>query len=121
MNKIATDVNVAIKQVEQLFSPVVEAAIISICPALGAPVIKQIVDVFEKLAEDKITKYAETGATFVVIDVQVAQENTRLGRAEAALALAISSGNQTAIAAAKKEFDNAQSALVNDDGSASPQ
>lgn len=103
-----------------MISPVVEAAVIAVCPELGIPVVKQIVAEFEHLAEDKLAKLAETGATFVIIDFQAANENTRLGRAMAALAVAIRSGDPAAIAAAKKEYDDAQSALVNDDGSAPP-
>lgn len=120
MNKTAERANQFIKAIEEMVQPIVEAAVIAAAPEIGLPVVKQIVAAVEHALEDKLTKYVELGTTFIIIDAQVEGENTRLGKAQNDLILAIQSGNMAAIDAAQKEFDDAQSALTHDDGSASP-
>lgn len=74
-------------------------------------------DVVENVIEDKATALIETGVDFQIIDHQTQAENTRMGKAQAALENAIESGDQVRIDAAQKEYDDANSALLNDDGS----
>lgn len=101
-NPVATKVNSTIKNIELALEPLIEAYLISVVPALGIPVIKQIAAGLEEIIENKLTKYIEQGATDIVIDAQVESEVSNLG-----------SGGTS-------ESSAAQDALVADDGIARP-
>lgn len=120
-NTAATQANKLLKSLENVLVPIAEAAIITAVPELGIPVVKQISQAIEVALADKLTKLAETGVTFLVIDVQTANENLNMHTAVALLARAVQSGDPNAIAKAKAQFDEAQDALASDDGSATPQ
>ena len=117
VNKAAQLANSIIKGIEAALEPAIEAALIAAVPALGLPVVKQVVGEIEKIIEDKITVYLETGADFVIIDMQTNAENSNLAAARAAYIRALHTNDPAQIAAARKAYDVAQSALANDDGS----
>jgi hypothetical protein len=98
----------------------IEAAIVAAVPALGLPVIKQLVDEVESILENAITKYIETGADFIIIDNQTSGENHDVVAAKYALDLAFARGDGAAIMAARKALTDAEDALTSDDGSATP-
>lgn len=98
--------------------PVIQTIIIGYVPALGLPIIKQISGEIEAAIENYITKQAEIGVDFAVIDTQTDQEDSKIQEAQKALNLANASGNAQAIAAAQEEFQDAESGVANDDGAA---
>lgn len=120
-NQAIAQANTIIKDIENMVVPIVENAVISACPTLGAPVVKQISEAVEQALADKLTKYLETGADFEVIDLQTGAEKDEISSELAAVIAAEKSGDPNAIQQAIAAYQKAQSALVNDDGSGSPQ
>lgn len=118
VNQAAKTANTILKQIEGAVSPLIEAEIISAVPELGLPVIKQIVGKIESIIEDKLTSYLETGADFLIFDIQTKTENSALVNARNAYLVALHTGNANAIASARRIYVQAQSAVANDDGSA---
>lgn len=129
VNTTATLLNDAIKEVESLLAPAIKtatiAAIDAAVPELALPIVDDIVNAAvgaaESVIENYLTKIVETGTTFLVVDVQTGEENETIVEARKAFILALASGNAEAIAQAKENYANAQSSLVRDDGSATPQ
>lgn len=120
-NKTADAVNTGIKVLENAGVAAVESLIIADYPFLGFIGIKQIWEgLFEWIA-GYFCKVAETGATFAVIDIQVDLEKSKLSTALKNLIAAEKSGDQNAIKAAVKAYADANSSLLHDDGSATPQ
>jgi len=99
-NKTLNEVNEIIKGIENTCLPLIEGVIIAHVPALGLPVVKQISESIEQIIANYLTKWAETQADFAIIDVQVDQEQSNLQKAKS-----------------DADFQKAQSALINDDGS----
>lgn len=120
-NQAAADADKLIKLVEGILVPIAENAIVAAVPALGLPIVKQIVDVITQALSDDLTQLAETGVTFGIIDNQVSNEEDNITSATAALEAAQTSGDSNAIAKANAEEDAAAQALINSDGSATPQ
>lgn len=118
-NQTANTVNDVVSVAGNTIVSVVEAMIIADVPALGFPVIKQIWEAFFSWIAAYFIRAAETGATFGVIDAQVATEVTTLSTALGALILAEKIGDAAQIKAAIQNYANAQSTLTHDDGSAS--
>ena len=121
VNKAAQTANSIIKGIEQVVEPLIQAAIITAVPELGLPVIKQITGEIEKIIEDKLTVCLETGADFIIIDMQTSGENNTLVSARAAYIKALQSNDPNTIAVARRTYDEAQSAVAQDDGSSKPQ
>lgn len=117
-NSAAQAANAIIKGIETALEPEIQAAIIAAVPTLGLPVVKQLIDEIETIIENKITVYLETGADFIIYDLQTTTENINVVAARAAYMRALQSGNQAAIAAARITYDHAVSAVANDDGGA---
>jgi hypothetical protein len=120
-NPLATKIDGLIKNLEATLGAEIEAYLVAQVPALGLPVIKQLADAIEKLIEDKITVYIETGATEIVIDGQTNSEKESLENAQNDVEKAVISGDPQALASAEKEYQDAQNALVADDGVSPPQ
>lgn len=96
----------------------VEALIIADQPWLGWPFIAQLWQIPFGWLASYFTDAAKIGVTFGVIDLQVGQEETQLSKALQALITAEKSGDPIAIQKAIKDYADAQSALIHDDGSA---
>jgi hypothetical protein len=120
VNHTATQADKMVKTIENILVPIAENAIITACPEMGLPVVKQITEIIEQALADKFTKLAETGVTFAVIDMQVEHEDSNVSDALNALALAYKNGDKDAIVQALKNYADATSAVDHDDGSASP-
>ena len=120
-NQTATEVNSVIKSSGGTIVTVTEGLIVADVPWLGTPIVKQIWEAIFNWIASYFIKAAQTGATFAVIDVQVDSEESNISKALSALVAAEKSGDQNAIQTAIKNYQLAQSAIVNDDGSASPQ
>lgn len=128
-NPTATTVNQTINDIvgiaEQTAITAAETALDTAAPIFALPVIKQASD----LAIEEIVKYVgndvnislQNIGTFIVIDTQVAGEESGISQALAALMVAEKSGDPNAIKQAIQNYANAQSALTHDDGSAPPQ
>lgn len=121
VNTAAQEANSIEKTVEKILVPVAESAIQTAVPELALPVVKQIVDAIVSGVADKLTKLEELGTTFIIIDAQTWSEHHNMAEALRALIAARKSGDQNAIQKATADFQAAQSALVTDDGSATPQ
>lgn len=120
-NATATTVDAGIKAAGSGIVGVAEGMIIAAQPWLGWPGIKQIWEALFSWIASYFEKAAATGATFVVIDVQVGSEETKMSAALAALVAAEKSGNADAIKTAIQVYANTQSTLVHDDGSSTAQ
>ena len=116
-NKVAGTVNKIIKAGENAAVDSVEALIVADVPALGFPVLKQLWQALFGWIAAYFVKIAETGVTFVVIDLQVGHEESKMSAALAALVAAEKTGNADEIKKAIAVYAEAQSALVHSDGS----
>jgi hypothetical protein len=117
-NAPATNTDNTIKTVGDDIIQIVEDAILSDVPALGFPVLKQIWEALFTWISGYFIRAAETGATFIIIDHEVSGEETSLSQALQALIAAEKTGDQNAIKTAIENYAKAQSALINDNGSA---
>lgn len=125
-NQTATAVDSTIKDVmkeaESAAITAEETAIDSAVPALALPVIKQVVDEALTLGTDwigdNLSVALQEFGTFIVVDRQVAGEESGISKELGAIMIAEKSGDPAKIAAAIKAYQEAQSALQNDDGSA---
>lgn len=96
-----------------------EKALETSYPWLAFPVVKQIFEFGFSFVAGKISDALQNEATFQVIDTQVGSEETGISQALANLIAAEKTGNAQAIQAAITAYQQAQSALINDNGSAS--
>lgn len=119
-NQTATTVNKVIAGAETGIVGVAERLAIAAWPALGYPVIKQIWEAIFGYFADLFTRAAQTGATFAIIDHQISGENKNMSAALIELHAAELSGDADRIKKAIQNYANANSALVNADGSATP-
>ena len=92
--------------------------ILSDVPWLGFPGLKQIWEALFGWIAGYFIKAAENGAAFVIMDLQIDNEKSRISTALAAIVVAEKSGDKNAIQTAIRNYAAAQSALVHDDGSA---
>lgn len=116
-NKTATTINTGIRVTGNAIVTLVENMIVADVPALGLPIIKQLWQALFTWVAGYFIKAAENGATFEVIDVQVEHEETIISEALAAVVAAEKSGDANALKKAIKDYADAQTALVHDDGS----
>lgn len=119
-----TVISDALNAGEQVAEAAAETALDAAVPFFAVPVVKQITDEIIHLALTELTKELsitmQTAGTFVIIDTQVNSESSGLSAALLAVIAADKSGDPNAIAQAIKAYQAAQSALANDDGSATP-
>lgn len=120
INQTATEIDKIIQTMENVLVPIAQKAIETAVPTLDIIVIKQITEAIEQGLANYITKYAQLGATFIVIDLQKDSEVSAASGPLAAVIAAEKSGDPNALAQAIAAFQKAQSALVKDDGSAKP-
>ena len=128
-NPTATTVNTvvsdALSAVENVAIQAEETALDAAVPAFALPVIKQITDEILTLGTDyiggKLSVAVQQVGTFVVIDTQISGEESGISQALASLMVAEKSGNASQIQAAITAYQEAQNAIVEDDGSAPPQ
>jgi hypothetical protein len=120
-NPVASEANQIIKILEGILVPIAQNAIIAAVPALGLPVVKQITEAIETALANQLTKMAEQGVTFAIIDAQTDSEQDNLSADQAALIEAEKSGNQQEIQQDMEKYAQDNSALINDDGSSPPQ
>lgn len=120
-NPAATQANAIIKELENILVPIAQAAIEKALPALGFPIIKQITEAIEQAIADKITKLAETGVTFVIVDLQVGREKGNISDDIRAILRDEKLGDENAIAKDIEKYQEDASRLANDDGSATPE
>lgn len=120
-NSTATEVNSIVSALGNAGVQAVEALIIADVPVLGFPGLKQLWELLLGWVAGYFIKAAENGATFAIIDLQIAGEESGMSKALAALVAAEKTGDAAQIQAAIKVYANAQSALVHDDGSAPAQ
>lgn len=117
-------INESVQLAEKAIDASAEAALDAAAPIFAAPVIHQVSDVIieeiVKLIGDQVSVGLQTIGTFIVIDTQISSEQTGISEALANLVKAEKSGDPIAIQAAIQAYANAQSALVHDDGSATP-
>lgn len=130
-NSTATTVNGAISTAVQDGEKVVcnlIVADIAVWTGPMAPIAAFAVDAFIKpfvspvvsYIGKKFSIYLQTLGTFTVVDVQVEKEKSNMSAELVALQAAEKTGNTDAIKKAIQDYANAQSAIVNDDGSAVP-
>ena len=116
-NNTANTVNNVISVASDVVVATVEALIITEVPFLGMPVIKQIFDGVFHFIAGYFVRAAQMGATFAVIDIQTAVEENALTKALAEIQAAEKSGDKDALQKALQDYQKAQSALINSDGS----
>lgn len=121
INTTAADIDAFLKGLESAIQPIIQAELEALEPALALPVIEQISGAIEDAIENYITKQVELGATFLTVDFQTDAEDSAMDQAAQDLETAEASGDAAAIAEAKEEYDNAQTAVARDNGSAQPQ
>lgn len=88
---------------------------------LAFPVIKQLFESFVAWIFGIMSKTGQLIITFAINKIQTGAQNSALQNAEQEVQTAIVSGNQNAITQAEQDFQKAESAAVNNDGSATPQ
>ena len=119
-NSAAGTVDTIIADVNTAGVQLVEKLAIADVPFLGFPIIKQIFQFALGWLDGYISKAIQLGATFGIIDIQVGAEKNALSQALLNVIAAEKTGDAAQIKAAIQAYANAQSALVNDDGSATP-
>lgn len=97
---------------------VAETALEADYPWLALPIVKQLFEALFGYIAGKISDQLQNVATFTVIDIQVGSEESGISQALTNLIAAEKTGNAQQIQAAIAAYQAAQSALVNDDGSA---
>lgn len=117
-NSTASTVDSALSNIGNTGVATVEAMILSDVPWLGFPGLKQIWEALFGWIAGYFIKAAENGAAFVIMDLQIDNEKSRISTALAAIVVAEKSGDKNAIQIAIRNYAAAQSALVHDDGSA---
>lgn len=123
-NPTATKINADILTAVNAAEIGVETLIVADIAAMGTvanfftPILKPIINAVISYVGDKFAIVLQNGATFLVIDNQVGNEETALITTRAALIAAEKSGDPNAFKIALQNYANAQSALVHDDGSA---
>lgn len=116
-NATAKTVNDAIKTIHNAGIAAVENLILAEVPWLRFPILKQLFEFLLGWIGGYVIKAEQNGATFAVIDMQVGNEKAAVSVALAAVIAAEKSGDPDAIRMAIKNYADAQSALVHDDGS----
>lgn len=119
VNTTAQAVNTGISITGNAIVSVVQAMILVDVPALGFPVFKQLWEALFNWIAGYFIRAAQNGATFEIIDAQVASEETNLSGALTNLIAAEKTGDSDAVKKAIQAYADAHSALVHSDGSAS--
>lgn len=117
-NKTASRVNQWLAALENAGMVAVMALMIADMPWLKWPIIYQFFKLGMGWVGSYVLKASQTGATFFVIDTQVAGEKNALSQALANLIAAEKSGDHDAIKKAIQAYADANSALTHYDGSA---
>jgi hypothetical protein len=120
-NKIATEVDGAIKNANSAGVTFVESLIIADYPPLAFPPLKLILGWVLGFLDGYISKAEQAGVSFKIYQAQAGAELTQLQKAEADLVQAEQHQNPADAQKAIQEVADAQSALVHSDGSATPQ
>ena len=120
-NAVASGVDTAIADGESAAETAVDTMAEAAQPWLALPVIKQIFQSIVSYICGLLGKTGQLLATFAITKYQGSVENSALQTAETEVEAAIQSGDPNAIAKAEQDFQKAQSAAVNSDGSAQPQ
>lgn len=120
-NKLASEVDAAISSGAGAAETAIEKAAETSEPALNFPVLKQLFEFFVHWILGVASSTGQVLITFGITRTQAKGENTSLIEAEKKVQSAIQSGDQNAIAQAEQDFQKAQSAASNSDGSAHPQ
>lgn len=119
-NTLASLVNSAISQAMSLGVDAVEAAIIVDFPILGYPGLKQLLEWVLGMIEGYFYHQAASGATKVIIDIQVGLETSAVNSAFKNAQAAIATGDVSQIAEASIVMDTAFGNLIHSDGAAIP-
>lgn len=119
VNTAAAQADKFIVAIENVLVPIAEAALIAQFPALGLPVIKQITQIIEQSVANTVTKLAETGVTFGIIDLQTDSEESNISNDLKQLEADEAAGKPIDADETKLQAD--QNSLVQDDGSVTPQ
>lgn len=119
-NKTADTADVIIDDGTAAAVQVVETLIIGDIPLLGLPVVSPLFKMLISWVATYFEKAFESGVTFQIIDRQVGKEESTLGAALKAIAVAQKSGDPNALKIAIQNYANANSAFVHDDGSSVP-
>jgi hypothetical protein len=119
-NSTATTADVIIQNANSAIIQLVMTLAIADQPWLGWPVIKTVFSLALGWVDGYLSKAEQTGATFLIIDTQVSSEETAISRAIAAVSAAQKTGDKNALQKAIQDYANAQSALINNNGSATP-
>lgn len=88
---------------------------------LAFPVVKQLFESLVSWIFGIASKTGQIAITFGINKIQTSSENAALQKAEQEVQTAIASGDQNALLKAEQDFQKADSAAVNNDGSAQPQ
>lgn len=119
-NKTASQVDSAVSGLESVAEQAIDKAAETSQPFLAVPVIKQI---FESIVHFILSLESRVGQlvfTFGITRGQGSAENSSLVDAEKEVETAIQTGDANGIAKAEADFQKAQSAAANSDGSATP-
>jgi hypothetical protein len=98
----------------------VKKLIIADLPFLGWPVISSLLGYLLGWLDGYLSVVEQTGVSFLIISTQIDEEKNTLSAALKALLAAQKSGNKDEITKAVIAYQQAQSALVNYDGPATP-
>lgn len=126
MGTVPSGTNTAASTVESIINAAVfdlalkaaEVAAIAQAPFLGLPVIKTLFEAFLNWVAGVIYKNLSLVATFVVIDIQTAEQKIAYLKAEGELRAAHLTGDPDAISKAVVDFKTALASLIHFDGSA---
>lgn len=89
-------------------------------PWLGWPIIRTVFKYTLGWLDDYLSKAEQAGASFAIIDHQIADEKNGIAKAIAEVLAAQKSGDKNALKKAIQDYADAQSALVHYDGDAKP-
>jgi len=121
VNETATDIDKGISVAETVAEKAVDVAAESAQTWLAFPVVKQLFEALVSWIVGVLGKTGQLFATKAVTTIQGNNEDSALLKAEQEVQDAITSGDTARIAQAEADFQKAQSAAVNTDGSAHPQ
>lgn len=116
-NPVADKINTVIAAGNSAGVTLVQSLLTADVPFLGWPIVRNVVSLVLGWLDSYLSKAEQTGVSFFVIDTQISSEEKAL---VAAVAQAEQAKDPAAIAAARKAYADANSALVRYDGDAPP-
>lgn len=120
-NPIETIIDTAISDGTSAGETAVDTAAETSQPWLAFPIIKQLFQALVSYILGIASKTGQLAITFGINKIQTGAQNSTLQKAEQEVQTAIAGGNPNDIAKAEADFQKADSAAVNNDGSATPQ